>query len=99
VAGPFSQGAGADSASFSCIFLRAAKIISSLRRCSIFCLASLLLAHPGAGASSSLSLPLELSLDCRLYRVIKSGGNVFEMFAVGVVVDGSAGESMNAGGG
>ena len=64
---------GAPSVSFSCIFLLAARIISSLRRFSIFCLSSLLLAQPVAGASSSFSFPFELIRDCRLYLVIKSG--------------------------
>ena len=66
-------GAGAVSASFSCIFLRAANIISSLRRCNSFCLSSLLLDHRGLVGSSSFSLPFEVIFDCRLYLVIKSG--------------------------
>ena len=41
----------------------------------------MLLAQPGGGDSSSLSLPLELSLACKLYRVIRSGGRDFSIAA------------------
>lgn len=64
-------------ASLSCSFLLASRIISSLLRCSIFWRASLLLAQPGAGDPSSLSLPFEFTLAWRLYRVIRSGGRGF----------------------
>jgi hypothetical protein len=73
---PLHPAPGAFSASFSCIFRRAASIISSLRRCSIFCLSSLLPAQPPLGGSSSFSLPFELIRDCRLYLVIKSGSTL-----------------------
>ena len=88
---------GVSSASFSCNFLLAARIISSLRRCSTFCRASLLLAHPGGGDSSSLSFPFELTFACRLYRVIRSGGKGFDGLVEGVAVVESV--VMNEGGG
>lgn len=79
------DGGGLFSASFSCSFLRAARIISSLRLCNIFCRASLFVAQPGGGDSSSRSFPLEFSLACRLYRVIRSGGRDFNVVAADVV--------------
>lgn len=67
-----SYGQEANS-SFSCIFRRAARIISSLRRCSVFCLSSLLIDQPGGVGSCSFSLPFVLTRDWRLYLVIRSG--------------------------
>ncbi len=52
--------------SFSCIFRRAARIISSRLRCSISCRLSLFAAQPVAGEGSSFSFPLELIRDWRL---------------------------------
>ncbi len=87
------------SASFSSNFLLAARIISSLRLCSIFCRASLLLAHPGGGDSSSLSFPFEFTFACKLYRVIRSGGSDFAIVAEVAVVVESDVVVMNEGGG
>ena len=72
--------------SFSCIFLLAANIISSLLLCSIFCLSSLLLDHLGFSGSSSFSFPFELIFACKLYLVIKSG-SIFTGCCAPVVVD------------
>jgi hypothetical protein len=61
---------------FSCAssFLRAAKIISSLRLCRFACLSVLSALHDFAfGCSSCAGCSGRLSLEDRLYRVIKSG--------------------------
>jgi hypothetical protein len=61
-------------ASLASIFRLAARIISSLLRCSNVCLSSLLVLHPFLSAeapSSAGDTPSTLSL--RLYRVIRSG--------------------------
>jgi hypothetical protein len=83
---PFCQLGALCVASFSCIFLRAAKIISSRRRCSIFWRSALSVCHPGDGAGSSFSLPLSLILLCRLYRVMRSTSGFLGVELVLVVV-------------
>ena len=71
--------------SFSSIFLRAAKIISSRRRCRFACRSFLSCDHAFCfGCCSDVDVSgVDASFDARLYRVIRSGG---DGFAGGVAV-------------
>jgi hypothetical protein len=83
----------ASAASFACIFLRAAKIISSLLFCNSACLSLLFALHadfpPAMLVLSALSAPWSALaiLAERLYRVIRSGCDGFGVVGLFSAVD------------